>query len=335
MNKIICPGCNLEFELSEVLKHDIEEALKKTYQTQLDAARKAELDLRKQKNDLEEKQQTWDLEKQRQLDQERALIRDKTLTEASEAFRLREKEYEKKLEDTKKALEDAQRKASQTSQQLQGEVQELDLENTLKMTFPGDLIEPVDKGTLGADVSQTVKSPLGNDCGIILWESKRTKAWSGSWINKLKDDTRASKANIAAIVSEVVPEEAKNGIGFIDNVWVATPKMAQALALLLRKSLLDTARERAVLANQKDNSALLYKYVTSHEFAQTVEMMLEVYKSMQDQISKERIAMEKLWKTREIQVQKLMMGVSNVYGNVQGIVGPAVPQIAAFELGEK
>lgn len=206
------------------------------------------------------------------------------------------------------------------------------LESTLKSLFPMDLITPVAKGVLGADISHTVKSPLGADCGVILWESKRTKAWSDSWISKLKEDLRSAKANIPAIVSDVVPETAKSGIGFVEGIWVATAKMAPALAMLLRKSLLDTARERAAMSNQKEKSALLYGYVTGHEFSQNVEMMLETYKEMQELITKERMAMERSWKLRETQVQKLMSGVSGVYGSLQGIAGPALPNIKQLEL---
>ncbi len=322
---IICKSCGNVIEISEALTESIVATEKSKYQ-------KIELDLRKKANELEEKNRTMELSMQRQLDIERNNIRLQTAEEIAETQRLKDREKDKMIDDLKKSLEDAQRKATQGSQQLQGEILELDLESTLKSLFPMDTITPVAKGVLGADISHTIKSPLGSDCGVMLWEIKRTKSWSDSWIGKLKEDLRSAKANIPAIISEVVPESAKSGIGFIEGIWVATAKMAPALALLLRKSLLDTARERASLANQKEKSALLYAYVTSHEFSQNVEMMLETYSEMQEQITKERMAMERSWKLRESQVQKLMSGVSGVYGSLQGIAGPALQNIKQLEL---
>jgi len=322
---ITCKNCGTVIEISEALSESIVATERLKYQ-------KIELDLRKKANELEEKNRNIELVMQRQLDLERNTIRLKTAEEIAESQRLKDLEKDKMINDLKKSLEDAQRKATQGSQQLQGEILELDLESTLKSLFPMDQITPVAKGVLGADISHTVKSPLGSDCGVILWEIKRTKTWSDSWIGKLKEDLRSAKANIPAIVSDVVPETAKSGIGFVEGIWITTSKMAPALAMLLRKSLLDTARERATLSNQKEKSALLYSYVTGHEFSQNVEMMLETYKEMQEQITRERMAMERSWKLRETQVQKLMSGVSGVYGSLQGIAGPALQNIKQLEL---
>jgi len=364
-NTITCPSCGETFVITDALKKDLEtemlagererhekemeevkkkaseqllgelkllkeDAIKK--EKQLEEARAIELSLRKEKNKLDEERKTFELDKQRQLDSEREKIRQKTLEEAGEKTRLKEKEKDMIIDQLKKSLEDAQRKASQGSQQLQGEVQELDLEDIFHREFPQDLIEPIGKGVLGADIRQIVRSPLGAVCGTILWESKRTKQWSDSWTTKLKSDMLADKANIPAIISEVLPEEAKNGIGLRDGVWVASPKFAMPLAALLRKSLLDVGKQKKIAENKQTKAEELYSYVTSHDFQHQVEAMIEVYKDMQEQIQKERTSFERSWKLREQQVQRLFSGVAGMYGSMQGIAGAALPTIKNLEL---
>lgn len=354
---IICPHCGKPVEITEAFTAKLEAAVlgkerethqKELYQAQqeaikelqkkeaeLEKMRSVELSLRKEKNQLEEAKRTFELEKQRQIDKERDNIRQKTMEEAQESFHLKEKELLQKLESTQKSLEDAQRKAHQGSQQLQGEVQELDLEGLLKQAFPQDEIVPIGKGVLGADIRQIVKSPMGATCGTILWESKRTKQWSDGWVTKLKNDVLSDKANIPAIISEVLPEETKSGIGLINGVWVGSPKLAIPLAMLLRKSLLDVAKQKKIKENQQTKAEDLYTYVTSHDFQHQVEAMIEIYRDMQGQIQKERVAFERSWKLREQQVNRLLSGVAGIYGSMQGIAGAALPSIKTLELGEE
>lgn len=364
-NTIKCPKCGSPVEVTQVLKNQIQEELTKELEEKhqkeleaaknqanekllaevkllkeesqlkekkLDEARRAELELRKQKNQLEDEKKAFELEKQRQIDKERNLIRQKTITELNEQQRLKDKERDMVIEGLKKSLEDAKRKADQGSQQLQGEVAELDLEGIFRSNFPSDLIEPIAKGTLGADIRQVVRSQRGTYCGKILWESKRTKSWSDSWITKLKDDMRSDKANICAIVTSVIPQEAKKGLGLKDGVWICQPELVVPLALLLRKSLLDAAYQKAVSLNRQTKADQVYLYVTSHEFAQQVESLVDVYLEMKDQIIKERVAFERSWKQREAQVNRLLTGVSGIYGYMQGIAGSALPQIRKLEL---
>jgi len=340
---LICPHCKKTIEISEAISHQVEEKIIAEQQEkhekelaavkkQLEAAQSTELELRKQKNKLDEERRTFDLDKQRQLDSEREKIRQKTLEEAAQSQRLKEREKDKVIDDLKKSLEDAQRKASQGSQQLQGEVQELDLEELLQKEFPGDTIEPIGKGVLGADIRQIVRSPRGMDCGHILWESKRTKAWSDGWIDKLKEDMRNDKANISAILSETLPEEIKAGIGVREGVWVAGPKYTVPLAMLLRKALLDRAHQKTISQYQQTKAEVLYEYITSHEFANQVEAMVTTYNDMREQIARERTAFEKSWKQREAQVNRLLSSVSGIYGSMQGIAGPSLPTISTLEL---
>ncbi len=343
MNTITCPHCHKPFELDEVLTHQIKEEVLLDQQKkheeevrrikkQLEEAEKTELELRKQKNDLDEEKRRFELEKQRQLDRERESISKKAAEEQSEKDKYKLAELEKKLSDMSKDLEDANRKAAQGSQQLQGEVQELDLEKTLHDAIPTDVVEPIGKGVLGADIRQTVKTQRGNTCGTILWESKRTKAWSDGWITKLKEDRLRDKANAVAIVSEVVPQEVKSGMGLKDGVWICSPKLVVPLALLLHKAIEDAARQKFVSDRRQTDAERVYNYVTSHEFNQLAQSMLETYMEMEKQIAHERAAYEKIWKQREAQVARLKLGVSGIMGQLQDAAGPALPPIKNLEL---
>lgn len=340
---IICPHCKAEIELTQALTHQIEEKVlsdqKKRHEEELNSLKKelelaqqAELEIRKQKNKLDEERRTFELEKQRQIDREREDIRAKAAQEQSEKDKYLMAQLEKKLADTTKALEDANRKATQGSQQLQGEVQELDIEATLRSGMPTDSIEPIGKGVLGADIRQIVKTQRGNVCGTILWESKRTKAWSDGWITKLKEDQLKDKANVAAIVTDILPEEVKSGIGLKDGVWVCSMKFVVPLAMLLHKAIEDAARQKFISDRRQTDAERIYAVVTSHEFVQQVDSMMETYNQMLEQITKERNVFEKSWKARESQVRRLMFGVSGIVGQLQDAAGPALPPIKSLEI---
>lgn len=370
-NQIKCPSCGHSFAVTDALKSELEKEfsekhkkeiteLQKTVEEKvrkeleekslieikdlkttleekekkLSSMREEELKLREERRKLEEKEKDMDLTFQRKLDEERKRVEESVMKQASEDFRLKEMEKEKVISDLKHALEDAQRKAAQGSQQTQGEVLELDLENTLRNTFPQDTIEPVEKGIRGADLRQIVKSPMGTVCGVILWESKRTKAWTDEWLMKLKDDLRAEKADIPVIVSTTLPKEAENGFGLKEGVWVVSYSLFLPVAIILRKSIFDVARQKALSANQGKKADLLYEFITGNEFKQQIESIVEVYQEMNEQISKEKIAFEKIWKNREGQLKRLITGTINVYAGAQGLVGKSMPQIKGLDLLE-
>lgn len=294
--------------------------------------RAEELALREQKRKLEEREKEMELEVARTLDLERKKVEESIIKQTQETYRLRELEKEKVINDLKKALEDAQRKANQGSQQTQGEVAELDLEQSLRISFPSDQIVSVEKGVRGADVKQVVRTSIGNICGTMLWESKRTKAWSADWISKLKSDARAEKAHLAIIISSVLPEEAVSGFGYIDGVYVVSQQMALPIASLLRDRLIDVAREKFIMQNKENNAEKLYEYVTSHEFRQHIEAVVEVYQDISQQILRERAAFEKIWKIREAQSQKLLSSTASIVGSIKGRVGQSLPAVKGLDL---
>jgi len=347
MTTINCPHCGKPFEINDALekdlrKHieeDVNEKAKEKFALESKVRDQELIENRKQLSELikqlrEEKvaRENVEVTMQKKLLEEQEKIRMKAKEEDSEKHRLELKEKETQLESMRKTIEELQRKGSVGSQQLQGEVQELDLEQTLHNTFPQDVIEPIGKGVLGADIRQIVKSPMGMDCGTILWESKRTKAWSDGWITKLKDDLLHDKAHIPAIISDTLPDEAKSGMGFKDGVWIASHKLALPLAALLRKSLLDAAKQKKIAGAQSTKAEELYGFVTSHDFQHQMEAMIETYQEMQKEIQKERVSFERSWKLREMQVNKLLTGVAGLYGSMQGIAGAALAPIKSLEL---
>ena len=308
------------------LKEQLEEKSKKAEDLE-----KQELTLRKQQRQLEESKKEFELQLMRKMDEERKIFEEKIEKQAEERNQLKLLEYQKQLEDTKKALLEAQRKAAQGSQQNQGEVLELDLEKKLHDCFPRDGIEPVGKGITGADIIQNVCNNSGSVCGVVLWEVKQTKHWTEGWVIKFKDDLRSQKANIPVLVTTSLPKDI-DGFGFYNGVWVTLPQYAVQLAIILRKNLLDVAYERSALANKGEKAEMLFSYVSSHEFRQRVEALVEVFKEMQNQVLKEKIAFEKSWKQREMQLERLLLNTAGMYGEMQGLVGSAMPEIKGLEL---
>ena len=299
----------------------------------LKLAEKTELDLRKRERELSEREEKVELETARRLSEQRAEVEEATAKKYSEEHRLKDAEKEKIIQDLKVALEDANRKAQQGSQQLQGEVQELDIEAILKEQFPHDEIVPVPKGIHGADALQIVKMPSGVVCGSILWESKRTKNWSEAWIKKLKDDQREAKADLAVIISEVLPKDLPNS-GFRDRVWIGNYITLRLLSLALRTQLVGIASAKLASENKDEIGDMLFRYVTGPEFRQKVEGMIDTYKDMKDTIDREKRAAMSRWAKQEKQIEKVVAITAGTYGDLRGLIGAPMQSIPALEEGE-
>ena len=280
-------------------------------------------------------QENAELDMQKKLAEEEGKIREESTKQAQEKARMDMAARDKTISDLQKSLEEAQRKAAQGSQQMQGEVMELDLEEALANAFRDDDIVPVAKGVNGADIKQVVKSPRGTECGVLLWEVKRTKNWVDGWIPKLKEDLRSAKANIPIIVTEAMPKHISEDMGSLNGVWVCKPTLAIILSTLLRKSLLDAGLQKALAENRGTKAEALFNFVTSHEFVHQIESMVDTYQEMATQITKEKIAFQKIWAQREAQANTLLMGTANIIGNMQGHIGQAsMPKIKGLELLE-
>jgi len=294
-------------------------------------AQQAELALRKEKTRLEERARELDLEVARKLDAATTELEAVIRKRAAEEQDLKLKEKEKQIADLRQALEDAKRRSELGSQELQGEVLELDIQAALERQFPQDRIEPVLKGARGADIQQRVRNERLEDCGLILWETKNAKNWAPAWIDKLKQDQRAAGGAAAVLVSVALPDGIE-GFGRIDGVWVASLKTWPALAVALREQLIQVAYARAAFEGKSEKMELLYQYLAGDEFRQRVEAIVEAFEAMQGQIQRERRAMEKHWAEREKQLQRVICGTSAMYGALQGIVGSGLAAIPALEL---
>jgi len=261
------------------------------------------------------------------LDSERA----KAKLEAEAALNLRVAEKDQLIASMQNTIADLKRKAEQGSQQLQGEVLELELESLLKAKFPFDGFDPVPKGEFGGDLVQRVVNASGVPCGSILWETKRTKNWGGDWIAKLREDQRRAKSDIAIIVSTALPKGVQT-FDQVDGVWVTDFRCALPVAFALRQLLLDVAAARIAGEGQQSKMELVYDYLTGPRFRHRIEAIVEKFDEMRADLDKERKAMTKLWAKREMQITGVIEATAGMYGDLQGIAGKALKEIDGFEL---
>ena len=295
--------------------------------------REQELALRREQRKLKEAAESLELEVARKLDDERDKIRMEASKRIAEEHRLKDLEKDKVINDLKSSLAEMKRRAEQGSMETQGEVLEQDFEDQLKSFFVHDDIKPVPKGIRGADLVQTVRTTMGADCGILLWETKNTKAWGNTWISKLKDDMIEIRASIAILVSVVLPDGVRR-FGHVDGVWVSDPPSAIPLAAALREQLMAVSRERSASVGKNEKMEMLYRYLAGAEFKQKIEGIVEAFTSMQEQLNKERRAMERHWKQREKEIERVVKNTVGLYGDMQGIIGGQIPEIPALALDE-
>ncbi len=294
-------------------------------------AQEQELELRREKRQLEEAKEALKLEVQRTLDEERGKLKAQLRAASDEENRLKIAEKEKVITDLMLKLDEAQRKAAQGSQQTQGEVLELDFEQQLRQTFPIDAINEISKGVRGADVLQEVRSNLGRPCGLILYELKRTQNWSDGWVAKLKEDMRNAKAEIGVIVTEVLPKGVAH-FGQQEGVFVCDLASAIPLAHTLRRMVQELAIARGHQEGAQEKMQLLYTYLTGVEFRQRVSAVIEAFTMMRVDLEKERRGMTRAWAKREKHINAVVENMAGMIGDVQGISGNALLDIPALEL---
>jgi len=298
----------------------------------LKAAQDAELDLRKKQREFEEAKATLELDVARRLDTERQKIAAAARQQGAEAERLKVADKDNVIKGLQEQIAALQQRAEQGSMQLQGETLELDLEQQLRTAFAHDDIAEVKKGQRGADVTHRVRTTAGGDCGTIIWEAKRAKHWAADWPEKLRADQRASKADLAVIVTTCLPAGVR-GFAAMDGVWVCEPLFAVALASALRQGLISTASQRVQQAGRADKMSALYDHLCSVEFRQHVEAIVESFIGLKEQLDAEQRAFARQWKEREQQLQKALLHTAMLYGGIQGIAGrEALPEIRTLAL---
>jgi hypothetical protein len=309
---------------------DLQDVLKQR-EGKLAEAQKAQAELIRKRRELDDAKREMELTIEKRVQESLAATRDQARKEAEESLKLKVMEKEQTISSMQKQIEDLKRKAEQGSQQLQGEVQELELETLLGEKFSPDTIEPVPKGVHGGDVLQRVVGPLDQPCGTILWESKRTKNWSDPWLPKLREDQRAAKADLAVIVSQVLPKDVDT-FGLIDGVWVTSLRCAIPVAIALRQSLIELAAARAAGQGQRTKMELVYQYLTGPRFRHRVQAIVEKFSDMHDDLEKERRTMTKLWAKREQQIHTVIDATAGMYGDLQGIAGKTLQEIEGLEI---
>ncbi len=311
-------------------KAELQEQIKEK-ETKLAEARKAEVEFRKKQRELDDKMKAADVEVEKRVNDALAPEREKAKKDAEDQQRLKMAEKDKIIEDQKLKLAEAQQKLEQGSQQLQGEVQELDIERRLREAFPRDTIEPVPKGLHGGDALHRVLAMQGHCCGTILWESKRTRNWQGGWCDKLKQDQRAAKADLAIIVTQTMPQ-GLDSFAEIEGVWVTTPVLAMSLGAALRLCIVECSSARRAADGQNDKMAILYQYLTGPEFRRRIEALKDAFVTMQDDLSSERRVITKQWEKRQKQIDRVMVSTVGMYGDLQAIAGTTLQEIDGLSL---
>lgn len=320
----------LELENKDKEAKELREALA-TNNEKLALAQKEQAELLRKQRELDEAKRELDLTIEKRVQDSLADIRTKAKAEAEDALKLKVAEKDQLIAGMNKTIEELKRKAEQTSQQTQGEVLELELEEILKAKFPTDVIEPVAKGELGADVVQKVNGSIGNVAGTILWESKRTKNWSDGWLPKLREDQRRCNADIALVISSALPKGVET-FDLVDNVWVAHPRCALPVATALRQSLIEVNSARVLQQGQLSKAEEVYQYLTGTRFRQRLESIVERFSEMREDLDKERKVMTRAWAKREMQLLSVIESTVGMHGDLQGIAGKAMPVIESLEV---
>lgn len=371
-DNIICPHCKKSFPVTEALKHQLREDIAKVFEREqkqimwqkalsvaeektkekisleikllkeeneekdkrLEELRKNELEIRKERLKLEEEKKELELKTQRTIDEERKKISEEAYKKAMEENRFKNLENEKEKSDLLKQIEELKRKAQQGSQQQQGEIYELEFENILHQEFPYDEIKEVPKGVRGADIQQIVKNNFGKTVGIIIWELKRTKSWSEGWISKLKEDQRVLKADVAVIISQILPDNIKR-FSNKNEVWISDFYSAVGLALLLRDSLIKVAAVRLSVIGKQDKKEILWNYLTGIEFEQRLDAINEAIIQREKILDKEQKWFIGKWAAEKKSIELLKNNIVGTTGDLQAIMGKSAPELKEIKEFDK
>jgi hypothetical protein len=335
----------IQQQLRKSISADYETELRQLKQTRddnearLKVARAKELEFLQKEEELKTRESELEIQLHKRLLEARSQLLDQVRKEEEQRLSVKEeehlfkmKELQMQLDDQRRLVEEMKRKADQGSMQLQGEVQEKLLEEMLRDHFPYDTVGEVGKGVEGADCILTVKNNVGTECGQIIFESKRTKAFQTVWIDKLKNDMRNKAVEVAIIVTQNYPKD-MHCFGLKDGIWICSFKEVLALTSALRHTIIRVAETKKAEENKGEKMQLLYGFLTGTEFRQQIETIVEGFLSLKNNISKERIQMEKIWKEREKQLEKVLLSTSGMYGSIKGIAGASIGSIPLLEDG--
>jgi len=319
-------------EFDEKLKEIIElKLVLEARNVKLAEAQKAQADLLRKERELDDAKREMELNIEKRVQESLSTVRARAKQEAEENLSLKLLEREQTIVSLQQKIDELKRKAEQGSQQLQGEALELQLESMLTTRFPHDRIEPVPKGEHGGDILQRVALPAGTGCGTILWESKRTKNWIDGWLPKLRDDQRSARAEIAVIVSSVLPKGVET-FDQVDGIWITHPRAILPIAHALRQMLIEVNCARQASEGQQTKTAMVYQYLTGPKFRLRVQAIVEAFTNMADDLQKEKKAITRQWAKREEQINRVMEATTGMYGELQGIAGKTLQEIDGMEI---
>jgi hypothetical protein len=318
-----------EQEQSEAITSLKEELNEKS--SKIKELNKTTVELERTKREKDELEEKIKAESEKKLTNKLIAERQKIQKEESDKNELKLKELAKQLEDQKKLTEEMKRKQEQGSMQIQGEVQELGIEEWLTALFPLDSIEEIKKGERGADCLQIVHTRTRQNCGSIYYESKRTKSFQSTWIEKFKADIREKNADIGVLVTEVMPPDMER-IGQKEGIWICSYEEFKGLSSVLRESIIQVSTALVTQENKGDKMGMLYDFLTSNEFKLQIESIVEGFSQMKADLETEQRAMRKIWKQREKQIDKVVINTIDMYGSIKGIAGNAVQSIPSLEL---
>lgn len=304
----------------------------KRLEGKLSDAREAERSLRQENEQVQQRAKEIDLEVARKVEEGRSAIHEQVSQKLGNEHRLALAEREKTISEMAQKLEEAQRKATQGSQQTQGEVLEQEFEHTLRIMFSQDTIEPVKTGTRGADLHQRIQGELGKPVGTLLWEVKRAQSWGADWTAKAKRDAAEAKAEVALIVSDVLPRDIKSDFGFYEGIWCTTLSHAVPLALALRQGIIGTAEARLTALGRETKKERLYDYMVGPEFRATVEGIALPFRELSEELLAEKRATQARWKRQERRIERVLTSIASLQGDLQGIAGGEMLEIPGFEL---
>jgi hypothetical protein len=300
-------------------------------QEKLATARQIELELRKAQRELEDQKAELALEVERRISAERGKLTTAIEQRLQGEHANKEREKDLQLASLRRQVEDMQRRLQQGSQQVQGEASEIRIEDALRAAFNGDSIDAVAKGIRGADLCQRVTNPLGQGCGVIVWEVKNTKSWNPDWLQKLKDDMQVVKGDVAVLVSTSLPNGVRD-FALIDGVWVTSFDLAIPLAVALRAGMMEVAAHRRASVGKNEKMEILFAYLTGNEFRQRITSTVETFRDMKDDLEGEKRAIQKLWAKRDKQLDRVAQSITAMFGDLQGIAGQALPDIDVLQL---
>lgn len=300
---------------------------------QIKELNRTKAEIEKLKREKEELKEAAEAEAQKKLNELLLSEREKIRKREEEKNELKFRELQKQLEDQKKLTEEMKRKQEQGSMQLQGEVQELAIEEWLSSQFPLDTIEEIKKGARGGDCLQIVNTRSRQNCGKIYYESKRTKDFQPSWIEKFKADMRVKSADIGVLVTDAMPSDMER-MGMRDGIWICNYTEFKGLCSVLRESIIQLSLAVHSQENKGDKMHLLYDYLTSNSFRMQIEAIVEGFSSMKSALDSEKRSMQRIWKEREKQIEKVIYNTIDMYGSIKGIAGNAIQSVKALELPE-